>query len=152
MTAGAGPATLGAMDAAPRPPARPGLVITNHDPAFLELLRALLADEGYEALVPPKLEEPYPFITAQRPAAVVLDVPFRRETETLAMLDKLRLDPATAATPVVVCTTSPGALDGLARREGEGLYVLAKPFDLDRLLAVLATALRPPRGRAGRAG
>jgi DNA-binding response OmpR family regulator len=51
----------------------------------------------------------------------------------------------------VVCTTSPGALDGLARREGEGLYVLAKPFDLDRLLAVLAAALRrpPPRGGPG---
>ena len=130
---------------------RPRLVVTNHDPAFLGLLEALLREEGYEALVPPKLEDPFPFIKAARPAAVVLDVPFRQETETLATLDTLRLDPATAALPVVVCTTSPGALDGLARREGEGLYVLAKPFDLDRLLAVLATALRvpPPRGQPG---
>jgi DNA-binding response OmpR family regulator len=136
------------------PPAagtRPKVVVTNHDPAFLSLLEQLLREEGYDARVPPKLDEPYPFIKAQRPAAVVLDVPFRRETDALTTLDKLRLDPATATLPVVVCTTSPGSLDGLARREGEGLYVLAKPFDLDRLLTVLATALRVPprRGRAG---
>ena len=130
---------------------RPRVVVTNHDPVFLGLLEQLLREEGYDARVPPKLEEPYPFIKDVRPDAVVLDVPYRRETETLATLDKLRLDPATAATPVVVCTTSPGSLDGLARREGEGLYVLAKPFDLERLLTVLATALRgrPPRGSAG---
>ena len=130
---------------------RPRLVVADHDPAFLELLRLLLADEGYEALVPPELDAPYPFIKEARPAAVVLDLPFRRETSTLATLDALRLDPATAALPVVVCTTSPGALDGLARREGEGLSVLAKPFDLARLLAVLATSLRgpPPRGGTG---
>jgi DNA-binding response OmpR family regulator len=53
--------------------------------------------------------------------------------------------------PIVVCTASPGSLDGLAGREGEGPYVLAKPFDLDRLLAILATARRvpPPRAPAG---
>jgi DNA-binding response OmpR family regulator len=130
---------------------RSRVVVTNHDPVFLGLLEQLLREEGYDARVPPKLDDPYPFIKEVRPAAVVLDVPFRRETETLTTLDKLRLDPATAATPVVVCTSSPGALDGLARREGEGLYVLAKPFDLARLLTVLATALRgpPPRGSAG---
>ena len=152
MTARAGAATLGAMG--PRHHPRPRVVVTDHDPVFLDLLRELLRDEGYEALVPPKLEDPYPFIKAAGPAAVVLDVPFRQETETLALLGTLRLDPATAAPPVVVCTTSPASLDGLAGREGEGLYLLAKPFDLDRLLAVLATARRvpPPRGTAGGAG
>lgn len=52
--------------------ARPRLVVTDHDPVFLGLLQELLNDEGYEALVPPKLEEPYPFIKEARPAAVVL--------------------------------------------------------------------------------
>jgi DNA-binding response OmpR family regulator len=137
----------------PAPPApaaaRPRVVVTNHDPDFLGLLELLLNEEGYEALVPPKLTEPFPFIKAWRPAAVVLDVAFRQETDTLGVLDLLRLDPATAGVPVVVCTTSPRDLGGLEGREAEGLYLLAKPFDLDRLLAVLATALRvpPPRQR-----
>ena len=51
----------------------------------------------------------------------------------------------------MVCSTSPRDLSCLDGREGNGLYLLAKPFDLDRLLAVLAPALRvpPPRGRRG---
>ena len=135
---------------APAPPAAapgPRVIVTNHDPEFLGRLEQLLREEGYEALVPPKLSDPFPFIKAARPAAVVLDVAFRQETDTLGVLDMLRLDPATAALPVVVCTTAPRDLGGLAGRESEGLYLLAKPFDLDRLLAVLATALRvlPPR-------
>jgi DNA-binding response OmpR family regulator len=115
------------------------------------LLQELLREEGYEALVPPTPADPYPFIKEARPAAVVLDVPFRQETAALGVLDKLRLDPATAGLPVVVCSTAPRDLGGLDGREGEGLSLLAKPFDLDRLLAVLATALRgpPPRRRPG---
>jgi CheY-like chemotaxis protein len=101
--------------------------------------------------VPPKLDDPFPFIKAVRPVAVVLDAPYRQETAALGVLDKLRLDPATAGLPVVVCSTAPRDLGGLGGREGEGLSLLAKPFDLDRLLAVLATALRvpPPRRRPG---
>jgi DNA-binding response OmpR family regulator len=120
---------------------RPRIVATNHDPVFLEILQTLLRDEGYEALVPPQLDDPYPFIKAMRPAAVVLDMPFRQETQTLATLDKLRLDRATTALPVVVCTTSPRELQGLEAREAEGLYLLAKPFDLEQLLTILATVL-----------
>ena len=140
-----------AFEGPPAAASRPRVVVTNHEPAFLGLLQELLQEEGYEALVPPKLQDPFPFIKAARPAAVVLDAPFRQETDTLAVLDLLRLDPATAGLPVVVCSTAPRALSGLDGREGEGLYLLAKPFDLDRLLAVLATALRvpPPRGQPG---
>ena len=135
----------------PAAASRPRVVVTNHEPAFLGLLQQLLQEEGYEVLVPPKLQDPFPFIKAARPAAVVLDAPFRQETATLGVLDLLRLDPATAGLPVVVCSTAPRDLSGLDGREGEGLYLLAKPFDLDRLLAVLATALRvpPPRGQPG---
>jgi DNA-binding response OmpR family regulator len=128
------------------PPAGARLVVTNHEPPFLRLLQ----EEGCEVLVPPKLDDPSPFIKGVRPAAVVLDVPFRQETATLAAPDTPRLDRATARLPVVVCTATPGALEGLVRREGEGLYLLAKPFDLERLLAVLATALRVPPPRRPR--
>ena len=137
------------LEGLPAAASRPRVVVSNHEPAFLGLLQALLQEEGYVVLVPPELDDPYPFIKAQRPAAVVLDAPFRQETATLGVLDLLRLDPATAGLPVVVCSTAPRDLSGLDGREGEGLYLLAKPFDLDRLLAVLATALRvpPPRRR-----
>jgi DNA-binding response OmpR family regulator len=66
---------------------RPRSVVSNHDPDFLGLLQALLREEGYEAFVPPTPDDPYPFIKEARPAAVVLDVPFRPETATLGVLD-----------------------------------------------------------------
>ena len=140
-----------ALESLPAAAPRPRVVVSNHEPAFLGLLQALLQEEGYVVLVPPELDDPYPFIKAQRPAAVVLDAPFRQETAILAVLDLLRLDPATARLPVVVCSTAPRDLGGLDGREGEGRSLLATPFDLDRLLAVLATALRvpPPRGSVG---
>jgi DNA-binding response OmpR family regulator len=120
---------------------RPTVVVADPDPVFRGLLEQLLREEGYEPLVPPAPAAPYPFVKAARPAAVVLGVPFRGEAETLATLAALRRDPATAALPVVVCTATPGALEGLARREGEGLSVLAKPVDLDRLLAKIRAQL-----------
>jgi DNA-binding response OmpR family regulator len=127
---------------------RPRIVVTDHDAAFLGLLEQLLREEGYEPLVPPKLDDPYAFIKVVRPAAVVLDAPFRQETATLAVLDTLRLDPETATIPAVVCTTAPLELRGLEGRQADGRYVLDKPFDLEQLLTILAAARRaqpPPR-------
>jgi DNA-binding response OmpR family regulator len=130
------------MVSSPDGRARPRIVVTDHDDIFLELLKHLLKDEGYEVLIPPKLDDPYPFIKDVHPIAVVLDAPFRQETDVLAVLGKLRLDPETASIVAVVCTTAPRELQGLQNREAEGLYLLAKPFDLEQLLTVLATALR----------
>ena len=147
------PAVPGRHEHGPAAP-RARVVVTDHDPAFLELLQELLADEGYAAAVPPDLRDPYPFIRAQRPDLVVLDLVYREEAGLLTVLDLLRLDPATAATPVLVCTTTPGALDGLHGRQAEGLYVLTKPFGLDQLLTHLAAILAahpPGRAAAGRA-
>jgi hypothetical protein len=62
----------------PAATSRPRVVVADRDPVFLEVLRLLLRDEGYEALVPPELKDPYPFIKAARPAAVVLDAPMAR--------------------------------------------------------------------------
>jgi DNA-binding response OmpR family regulator len=129
----------------PRGPAggRPRVVVTNHDAALIELLRLLVTDEGgYEALVPPDLDDPYPFIKAMRPAAVVLDVVYREESDSLTTLDKLKLDPETTAIPILVCTTTPAMLEGVRAREAAGdLAVLAKPFELDTLLERLTALL-----------
>jgi DNA-binding response OmpR family regulator len=131
---------------------RTRVVITNHDPVFLELLQQLLQEEGYDALVPPQLSDPYPFIKEVLPAVVLLDAPFRQETAALGVLDKLRLDPDTAAVTVVVCSTSPQELQGLEHRLTEGLYLLAKPFDLEQLLTIVMEALRLPQRRGAREG
>ena len=126
--------------ALPPPACGRRFVVTAPDPLFRDFLREVLRDEGYEACVPPTPGDPLAFIKAVRPGAVVLDAPFGRETATLGLLDTLRCDPATAALPVVVCTTAPEGLESLEGQEAEGIYLLAKPFDLEQLLTILATA------------
>jgi CheY-like chemotaxis protein len=128
-----------------RPPSRrPRVVAVNHSPEFLALIADLLEGEGYDAVVPPDLERPFAFVKAQRPDAVVLDVLFRRESESLMVLDLLALDPDTTRIPVVLCTTSLTALEGVqARAAARGIRVLVKPFDLEELLAALRAALGP---------
>jgi DNA-binding response OmpR family regulator len=118
---------------------RPRLVVVNHYPAFLALL---LREAGYEVLIPSPQDDPHLFVTATRPALVVLDAPLQEAA--LKTLDNLRLDPATAATPVVVCTAVPWSFERLAGREAERLYLLAKPFRLAHLLGVLEVALPAP--------
>ncbi len=123
----------------PAPSAR--IVVTNHDPGLMGLLQELLTDEGYEAL-PPDPADPYPFIKEVRAALVILDVVYREEAKALTTLDKLKLDPDTTAIPVLVCTTTPGALEGVAARQREGdLTILTKPFDLEDLLAAIRARL-----------
>ena len=130
------------LGAAMQPNASPRIVVTNHDPGFLTLLRDLLTDEGYEALLPPDLADPYPFVKETQPALIILDVVYRREAEALTTLDKLKLDPATTAIPVLVCTTTPKALEGVAARQEAGdLTVLTKPFNLSDLLRAVASRL-----------
>jgi CheY-like chemotaxis protein len=61
------------------------------------------------------------------------------------LLDKLRLHPATARIPIIICSTDPWLL-----REKEGLLrtlhcdTLEKPFDLEMLLAKISAAVGPP--------
>jgi CheY-like chemotaxis protein len=104
-------------------------------------------------MLPPDLHDPYPFIKERQPDLVLLDVPYRQESEALTTLDKLKLDPATTAIPVLVCTTTPEALQGIIAREQDGdIALFAKPFDLDALLSALTTLLarrRPGHAAAG---
>ena len=86
-------------------------------------------------------------LRAQRPDALLLDLglPYRSGASLLA---ELKADPATAAIPVVIVSAAPDALPPEYR--GLAAAVLAKPFDLERVLAVLAGLwASPPRAPAG---
>jgi hypothetical protein len=72
----------------------------------------------------------------------------RTRVPTALKADALKADPATAAIPVVIVSAAPDALPPEYR--GPAADVLAKPFDLERVLAVLAGLwASPPRAPAG---
>lgn len=79
---------------------------------------------------------------AERPEAIVLDIRMGDPETGWTVLELLRLDPAAATIPVIVCSA-----DSIFLRAKEAQLralhydILEKPFDLDTLLAKVATAL-----------
>jgi len=77
-----------------------------------------------------------------------LDISLDQLGQGWQLLDMLRLDPATAQIPIIICSPDPWLL-----REQDGLLrtlhcdSLEKPFDLEMLLAKIRAAVGPPLKR-----
>jgi CheY-like chemotaxis protein len=121
---------------------RPLILVVNDDTAFLELMQQLLEDEGYAAEVLKSTKNALEHIKERRPALIVLDVRINNEEAGLLLLDLITLDPETRSIPVIIASAN---LRALAGREDElaakGIYVIAKPFDIDDLAALIRNAL-----------
>jgi CheY-like chemotaxis protein len=103
------------------------------DPAIVEVMRMILAAEGYSVLSAINGQEALDSITTHQPALVLLDLnmPVMSGWE---LIDQLRT--SAISIPVVVVTAGQ-----LAREEAARLNVaghLSKPFDLEDLLAIVA--------------
>ncbi len=130
-------------------PDRRHVLAVNDSPAILDLYRALLEAEGYRVSL---RAAPDPAEVARlAPDLIVLDFAFGGEHLGLELLQKLRMAPATAAVPVVVCSA---ALEAIRQMEahllGKGTGLVLKPFDADDLLAEIdhAWALLAEQRRA----
>jgi CheY-like chemotaxis protein len=131
---------------------RQHVLVVDDSEEFLALLRDLLEDEGYR--VTTSLDPIGTATVAQiAPDAVVLDILFGSEQRGLDLLRQLREAPATAATPVVLCSA---AIEPIRRIDGELLGettgLVLKPFDIDGLVAEIERVLGAsgePDGRRG---
>ena len=123
------------------------IAVVNNDTAFLELMGELLGGEGYRTLICKEGDKAYALVKERQPDLVVLDIRLDHPESGWTILELLRLDPATARIPVIVCSA-----DGRFLREKAAALadldcdVLEKPFDLDMLLAKVAAALAAGRG------
>jgi DNA-binding response OmpR family regulator len=122
---------------------KPRIAVINDDTAFLDLMEELLEkEEGYEVSVCKEAHNAYQFVKDFHPDLVVLDIRVGHEENGWTILELLTLDPATRPIPVIVCSA---ALHSLAEHqpllEQYDCEVLAKPFDLDALLAKVEVAL-----------
>jgi DNA-binding response OmpR family regulator len=121
------------------------IVIANHDPTYLEMIKDILANEGYRSVHCIVGVGTHAEIRQLAPALVLLDISLDQPGQGWQLLDMLRLHPATARIPIIICSTDPWLL-----REKEGLLrtlhceTLEKPFDLEMLLAKISAAIGPP--------
>ena len=128
-------------------PPRPHVLVLDHAPELLDLLREIFEDAGYRVTLR-RMDEVGPdAVTACDPDVLVTDLVARDGTPDLRRVRWLRSDPQTAGLPIVVCT---GAIPFVRERSDEladlGVKVVPKPFDIDHLVAVVDRCVQDPVG------
>ena len=125
--------------------------VINDTPAILDLFRELLEEEGYrvttDSFNPMELEAKLAEIRDAGPDLVVLDFMIGGEGIGWQLLQLLRMDRETRPVPVIVCTGAVRQAEELQPHLAEmGVTVILKPFDIDRLLAEIASVLARGEG------
>lgn len=114
----------------------PLIVVSNHDHHFLGLMHGLLVEEGYRVVVLQSASGMYQTVLRERPALVIIDTPIHELDEGWHLLVMLRLNPRTTALPILICSTNTQRMrDNAERLEAMGCKLLAKPFDIEEMLA-----------------
>ncbi len=114
------------------------VAVIDDDGAIRDLLAEVLADEGYEPLVFADSAAALPALGDHPPDALILDLRLPPPHGGWALLMQLRTDPVLRTVPVLVCSGDLRAIrEQGAILDRPGCAVLAKPFDLDALLALL---------------
>jgi CheY-like chemotaxis protein len=83
---------------------RPHILAINNDPAVLALCRDLLEEAGYQVSTQTYVDRDVAQIKALEPDLIVLDYMWANEDASWSLLQMLRMDPAIAAIPIVLCT------------------------------------------------
>ena len=126
---------------------RPHILLVDETPGILDPIRMLLEEEGYRvstAVAPPDAAR----LVELAPDVIIQEVLFQRRPEVgWAALTQMRLTPALARVPVILCTTASGRVTETATAatlDRLGIRVLLKPFMFEDLQAIVADALATP--------
>ena len=119
------------------------ILVVNDTQDILEIFRLLLESEGYIVTLSSFPLQKAADIVQLAPDLIILDVVFGEEKLGWQMLQMLKMQPATAPIPVIICTAAEKSV-----REMEGylvsknVLVVYKPFELDDLLTAVTQALQ----------
>jgi CheY-like chemotaxis protein len=122
-------------------PGRPlTVVIVEDQEAIAELLSEVLTGAGFAPVRAPSPAHAAACAREAGAAVVLLDV-MMPEVSGWTVLDQLRADPATRDTPVVITSAVYGRPGLHPLPPGGPVRFAAKPFDVDELLATVASLL-----------
>lgn len=122
------------------------VVLAEDDPDITLLISTMLADQGYDVLTAPTGQEALRLCREQRPALALLDVAMPGELDGFEVTRRLRADPATARTPVLLITARARPADIREGTEAGAEGYLVKPFDPFELLARIEELVARPQG------
>ena len=114
----------------------PHILVVNDTQEILELFRELLEEEGYRVSLYSYAFRDLDEVKRVKPDLLILDFIIGGENLGWQLLQKIKMDRATADIPVIVCTAAMAIVKELQGhlREKNATVVL-KPFDIDDLLA-----------------
>ena len=123
----------------------------NDDQHILDLIDAILTEAGYRVLPIKEGDKAYKIVQREQPDLILLDIRLGNPEGGWLVLEQLKLDPATTAIPVIICS---GDIQFLKdKRElliSKGCGIVEKPFGVTELLEAVTAAL--PAGTGGIAG
>ena len=114
------------------------ILIVDDEPDILLLLRLNLEAEGYDVVMAADGEKALERIAADHPELVVLDV-MMPVLDGFGMLERKR--ESGDATPVVMLSAKSEQADIDRATQLGAVEFVSKPFDLDRLVALIETIL-----------
>jgi CheY-like chemotaxis protein len=131
------------MDVASADGAATRVLVIDDDRATVELYRAVLADEGYRVTTTASPDLEPAAVATLAPALLLLDLRFDGHAgRGVELIARLKADPATRTLPLLVCSADTLLLAELAAQlRVWDCGVLAKPFNLDDLLATVQACL-----------
>jgi DNA-binding NtrC family response regulator len=122
--------------------AQPRVLLCEHDPIMAWLLVEVFRDEGIEVITCASLDEINAALR-QHPDAVVVSDPWSRSTHPdLSAAERHAIAELAERARLILTTTRQWALQAERLTLGDGVTVLAKPFDLDELVRAVR---QPPR-------
>jgi DNA-binding response OmpR family regulator len=120
----------------------PLIYVVEDDPEIRKILEEVVLDAGYQMLACSTPDEAHFFINAERPDLVIFDNQFAEHAAGWALLSQLRAQPATATLPIILLTMGVPYLRGWSDAlDAQRCDLVEKPFELDKLLDTIATAL-----------
>jgi DNA-binding response OmpR family regulator len=120
------------------------ILIVDDDLDMVEMLRLVLTESGYATRAALTGAEALKKARRTPPDLVLLDL-ILPDLNGFYVCSALRLDPATAAIPIIMMTAMPGEFPRLAGIETGADAYLNKPFSIDGLVALVHDLLHGTR-------
>jgi CheY-like chemotaxis protein len=124
------------------------LLAIDDDPLAVELVKTVLEAEGWTVLTATDGEEGIATARSRRPSVVLLDL-LMPGVDGFAVVEALRADPATRATPIVILTAKTMTAEDRERLRGRISYIATKGnFDPAVLVELVRLATRATEAQA----
>lgn len=119
------------------------IAVVNDDTVFLEMMVAVLAEEGWDAEIYREQGNAFHELQQNPPDLIILDIRMESPESGWTLLELFTLDRRLCTIPVIVCSAA--LLDLQAHQEWlnqNGIAVLPKPFNISQLYHEVEVALQ----------